>query len=474
MPPKKGKKMDLGAFLADESTGGSWADEMDSLPTGPSGDPSLNVGQLGGSHLSRNLQDRSGGFGDRPGRERGGFESDRPPRAEVPIPTAPPYTAFVGNLSFETGEADIADFFAGLTTTSIRLVSGFDGKPKGFGYVEFKTVDDLKNALTLSGSDMGGRTVRISVAESKAAEGRADAESTWTRSGPLAPLAGRSGGFERRDGGFGGAPRESFGEDRDAPLRGGKFIPSAPEAPRRNFSGGGGREFAPAPEVERDGPIRGGKFVPSAPAPERRTFSGASAGAADEEKTWTRTGPLAPLPTPAGRGFGSGRSWGDRTPPSGESSPQPQQRRPLQLSARSASSSAEASPSGSPVPSSKPSPFGNAAPVNTADREKAIEAKMQQEREATQAKLKEEREKKDKDAKEATANKEREREEQIAKARAEAVRPKGDEKAAEAAPAPAAAAPVKDALRKEGFSYSKIANKEADDVAEKVAKTTIA
>lgn len=45
----------------------------------------------------------------------GGFDSDRPPRAEVPFPTAPPYTAFVGNLSFEVGEADLESFFTGLT-----------------------------------------------------------------------------------------------------------------------------------------------------------------------------------------------------------------------------------------------------------------------------------------------------------------------------------------------------------------------
>ena len=50
----------------------------------------------------------------------GGFDSDRPPRAEVPFPTAPPYTAFVGNLSFEVGEADLESFFTGL---SVRFLS---------------------------------------------------------------------------------------------------------------------------------------------------------------------------------------------------------------------------------------------------------------------------------------------------------------------------------------------------------------
>lgn len=40
-----------------------------------------------------------------------------------------------------------------------------DRKPKGFGYVEFGTVDGLKKALDLSGSQFQGRNVRVSVAE---------------------------------------------------------------------------------------------------------------------------------------------------------------------------------------------------------------------------------------------------------------------------------------------------------------------
>lgn len=40
--------------------------------------------------------------------------ADRAPRAEVPLPTAPPYIAYVGNLSFEATEADITDLFVSL------------------------------------------------------------------------------------------------------------------------------------------------------------------------------------------------------------------------------------------------------------------------------------------------------------------------------------------------------------------------
>ncbi|GAA6033463.1 hypothetical protein JCM8097_001410 [Rhodosporidiobolus ruineniae] len=368
MPPKKkGQKMDLNAFLADNTTGGgSWADEMDALPSGPSMAPPADGGVgLGGSHLTRNLGQRGGPEGG----DRYGAQSrydDRPPRAEVPIPTAPPYTTFVGNLSFETSEQDIASFFDGLAVKSIRLVSGQDGKPRGFGYVEFETVDDLKNALTASGAELAGRAVRISVAEAQTRSfGRADEASTWERTGPL-PSLGRE-----RSSGF-GAPRSGGFEEveRDGPIRGGKFTPSAP-APERRGPGFSSYERAgrvPEPEVERDAPLRGGKFVPTAPAPEpRRMFSDREPSRADEANSWERRGPL---PAAEGRrSFGTG--FGARTPSD------PPQRRPLNLSARSTADSPESgSPASTPAASSRASPFGAARPVDASAREKEVEEKI--------------------------------------------------------------------------------------------------
>ena len=48
----------------------------------------------------------------------------------------------------------------------MRIVEDkLDRKPKGFGYVEFGTLEGLKTALSLSNSNLGGRSVRVSVAE---------------------------------------------------------------------------------------------------------------------------------------------------------------------------------------------------------------------------------------------------------------------------------------------------------------------
>ena len=70
-------------------------------------------------------------------------------------------------MAFESSQEDVKEFFQAenLTITNVRMVSGFDGKSKGFCYVEFPEADMLKHALTLGGAQLGGRTVRVSVAE---------------------------------------------------------------------------------------------------------------------------------------------------------------------------------------------------------------------------------------------------------------------------------------------------------------------
>lgn len=88
-----------------------------------------------------------------------------PPREELPIPTSPPYTAFIGNLTFETEEQELKEFFVDLDPISVRLVKDATGKSKGFGYVEFPSGDKLKAALDRGMSQLGGRTIRVSVAE---------------------------------------------------------------------------------------------------------------------------------------------------------------------------------------------------------------------------------------------------------------------------------------------------------------------
>jgi translation initiation factor 4B len=69
-------------------------------------------------------------------------------------------------MSFETTQGDVSDFFADCEVTNVRIVEDkADRKPKGFGYVEFATLEGLKKALSYSESNLGGRRIRISVAD---------------------------------------------------------------------------------------------------------------------------------------------------------------------------------------------------------------------------------------------------------------------------------------------------------------------
>lgn len=94
--------------------------------------------------------------------ERGGYSV----REQLPLPTKPPYTVHLGNMSFDATEGDIQQFFVGCSVTNVRIVEDkLERKPKGFGYAEFSTLEGLKKALEFNNSQFQGRNIRVSVAE---------------------------------------------------------------------------------------------------------------------------------------------------------------------------------------------------------------------------------------------------------------------------------------------------------------------
>lgn len=69
-------------------------------------------------------------------------------------------------MSFDTTEGDVSDFFKDCEVTKVRIVEDkMDHRPKGFGYVEFASLDGLKKALSYAGTNFAGRIIRVSVAE---------------------------------------------------------------------------------------------------------------------------------------------------------------------------------------------------------------------------------------------------------------------------------------------------------------------
>ncbi|KAJ9121880.1 hypothetical protein QFC24_004462 [Naganishia onofrii] len=219
---------------------GNWADEMDDIPVAPiAKDPdALRRGDPG---YFESLPSRG--------------ESRYPSREEIPMPTRPPYTAYVGNLAFEAVEEDMEMLFSGVETTSIKVIRDHEGKPKGFGYVQFGTLDGLKAALARTGESYQGRPVRISVAEPPKQSGTgggfsdepsaADTATQWRRAGPLPTRGGQQQSSNRYEssasgGGF-GSSGAAPGADVDwGAARGTKFVARPDNGPSGQFGGGAG------------------------------------------------------------------------------------------------------------------------------------------------------------------------------------------------------------------------------------------
>ncbi|KJA13445.1 hypothetical protein HYPSUDRAFT_174038 [Hypholoma sublateritium FD-334 SS-4] len=396
MAPKKAKKISLNEFLGDSALG-SWADEMESLPNAPA---------------ARTDEDQAG---DRFGRRGDDFLTSRPdrqsgpPREDVPIPSQPPYTAFVGNLAFDLTETELGEFFSGTKVKSIKIIKDKDEKPKGFGYIEFDDVEGLKDALAKTGTNFSGRTVRVSVAEPPKERGgfggsfedSAKFDNPWRRDGPLPDLT----------------------DSRDASRR--RFDGPSSDRPDRPIS-------SAADGVDQWRSSRPQRISESDAPPFKRKGSGfltpeGQVGAADKEDVWTigskfKSSANGLNEDVSGRPI---RSRGDMLPPKeipGDDSdwrssarqaksvpgarssisptsstpPTPQlARRKLELLPKSGNASVTPSPLSSPKmgptaavsQSSRPNPFGAARPVDVSSRDKEVAERIERERGATHEKL---------------------------------------------------------------------------------------
>lgn len=80
---------------------------------------------------------------------------------------------YVGNLSFDTTEAQLRDMFAahGEVSSAALVMDRDTGRPRGFGFVEFPDAANAQAAITaLNGQEVGGRSLTVN--EAKAREPR--------------------------------------------------------------------------------------------------------------------------------------------------------------------------------------------------------------------------------------------------------------------------------------------------------------
>lgn len=354
------------------------------------------------------------------------------------MPSKPPFTAHLGNLSYDVTESDVQDFFADCAVTHVRIIEDkIERKPKGFGYVEFGTLDGLKKALDLSGSQLQGRNVKVTVAEPRTfnhtmmrntqrpanhcdttAKDRPDRPEPrvlddWTRKGPLPDLPnqrrasergfsrnfdnqsdagserGGSGAGERRRPQFegDGKPRDFGNWERKGPLSPvPRADPPVREGGRVRSNEGGFRERRQSP-AWGEGRSQDGPRPPRSAAPERAPTQ------AEMDNQWrARMKPDATQSPPSSTPEAS-------TPSSPAAKPAaPAQRPRLNLQKRTVS---EAQPESTASASgdAKASPFGAARPVNTAEREAQVAERKERERKEAEDRAKEEKKKREEAAK---------------------------------------------------------------------------
>jgi translation initiation factor 4B len=82
------------------------------------------------------------------------------------LPTKPPYTAHLGNLSYDATVETVTEFFEDCNIVNVRIIEDREqNRPKGFAYAEFGDLEGLKTALTRDGQTFEGRAIRVKVAD---------------------------------------------------------------------------------------------------------------------------------------------------------------------------------------------------------------------------------------------------------------------------------------------------------------------
>ncbi|HEX4263005.1 MAG TPA: RNA-binding protein [Verrucomicrobiae bacterium] len=107
-----------------------------------------------------------------------------------------PTRLFVGNLSYQTMENDLQDYFTqiGAVNSVNLMMDKMTGKSRGFAFVEFANSDDANKAIEqCHNKDFQGRALTVNIARPR--EERAP-QQRWSGGGGGGQ---REGGYERRE-----------------------------------------------------------------------------------------------------------------------------------------------------------------------------------------------------------------------------------------------------------------------------------
>ncbi|MDP3987660.1 MAG: RNA-binding protein [Candidatus Levybacteria bacterium] len=78
---------------------------------------------------------------------------------------------YIGNLSYKTTSDGLREAFsqAGQVVSADVMMDRQTGRPRGFGFVEMASDEDVKKAIDMwNGKELDERTLRVNVAQPKA------------------------------------------------------------------------------------------------------------------------------------------------------------------------------------------------------------------------------------------------------------------------------------------------------------------
>ena len=94
---------------------------------------------------------------------------------------------YVGNVPYETGEAELQDLFARAgTVETVRVMRDMaTGRARGFAFVEMGSDEEAQKAITeLNEYQLGGRSLTVNEARPKPTSGGGGGGDSWRRSEP--------------------------------------------------------------------------------------------------------------------------------------------------------------------------------------------------------------------------------------------------------------------------------------------------
>jgi len=120
-------------------------------------------------------------------------------------------TIHVGNLSFDTNEEDLKNFFLkyGKVTDSYIVRRG--GRPRGYGFIEFDSSESADNALAANGESLDGRNINIEKARGKIVKSNFNSPRQNNRNDRDDDRNERNDRYERNDRSGGGMRRYGGG-----------------------------------------------------------------------------------------------------------------------------------------------------------------------------------------------------------------------------------------------------------------------